>query len=298
MSKEKDQIIKYTIVPKNDKEDYDSNFKLSLTEFAKALEGKALLAPLILYNSDLDIPLDMDESLIDYIIYTDKDNILNVIKKQELTDVFRTLVIHGFDVTLDEIREIYCPMSRRNQADICINTIQDLELDNNLTFYLYNDLDLCSEDEWQETKDNLQQDMKEYIEEYKSYEDMTEEDLMNLLMFFDTFDEINLRDESNDDSLLSILENALKAKEEKKQEPKAPIPFPVPSDLNTNSPKKEEEMEPMITVAYEYESYISLNKLSDDLYTIQDDDYEVLLTADQIDFIMQAYNRIKDKPVK
>jgi hypothetical protein len=303
MSKEKDQIIKYTIVPKNDKEDYDSNFKLSLTEFAKALEGKALLAPLILYNSDLDIPLDMDESLIDYIIYTDKDSILNVIKKQELTDVFRTLVIHGFDVTLDEVREIYCPLSRRNQADICINTIQDLELDNNLTFYLYNDLDLCPEDEWQETKDNLQQDMKDYIEEYKSYEDMTEEDLMNLLpMFFDTFDEIDLREESDDDdSLLSILENAIKAKEakeEKKQEPKAPIPFPVPSESKSNLPEKEEEMEPMITVAYEYESYISLNKLSDDLYTIQDDDYEVLLTADQIDFIMQAYNRIKDKPVK
>ena len=81
MSKEKDKIIKYTIVPKNDNDDYDSNFKLSLTEFAKALDGKALLAPLILYNSDLDIPLDMDETIEDYMIYTDKDNLLSVIKR-------------------------------------------------------------------------------------------------------------------------------------------------------------------------------------------------------------------------
>ena len=43
--KEKGQIIKYTIVPRNDKDDYDSNFRLSLTEFAKSLDGKVLLAP-------------------------------------------------------------------------------------------------------------------------------------------------------------------------------------------------------------------------------------------------------------
>ena len=207
MSKEKDKIIKYTIVPRNDDENYDSNFKLSLTEFAKALDGKALLAPLIIYNSDLDIPLDMDESLEDYMVYTDKDNLLSVIKRQETTDVFRTLIIHGFDISLDEIREIYCPLARRNQADICINTIQELELDSNLTFYLYDDLDKCDDEEWDDTKEQLAQDMKDYIDEYKNYESMDESELMDLLPFF-----FNDSMDYDDDSLMSCLDEAFKQK--------------------------------------------------------------------------------------
>ena len=289
MSKEKDKIIKYTIVPKNDKEDYDSNFKLSLTEFAKVLDGKALLAPLILYNSELDIPMNMEDSLEEYIMYTDKENILDVIKKYEVTDVFRTLVIHGFDVSLDEVRDIYCPLARRNQADICINTIQDLELDNNLTFYLYDDLDLCSDEEWEETKENLEQDMLDYIEEYKTFEEMDDEDIMSLLPLF-----------FGDDCDGDLLQSLYKKDEKENKDDNKVINLPTPKldkDKFLNE-EEEEEREKMITVAYDYDGYIALNKLGEDLYTIEDDDYEILMSADQIDFIMQAYNRIKDKPVK
>jgi hypothetical protein len=298
MSKDKDKIIKYTIVPKNDKDDYDSNFKLSLTEFAKALDGKALLAPLIIYNSDLDIPLDMDESLEDYMVYTDKDNLLSVIKRQETTDVFRTLIIHGFDISLDEIREIYCPLARRNQADICINTIQELELDSNLTFYLYDDLDKCDDDEWDDTKEQLAQDMKDYIDEYKNYESMDESDLMDLLPFF--FDDSM---DYDGDSLLSSLDEAFKQKakekKEKKEEPKAQVPIPLPKDTKKLDDIDEKEEGRMITLSYDNGiNFIALNKLGDDLYTIEDDEGEVLLSAEQIDYIMYAYNKIKDKQVQ
>lgn len=298
MSKDKDKIIKYTIVPKNDKDDYDHNFKLSLTEFAKALDGKALLAPLIIYNSDLDIPLDMDESLEDYMVYTDKDNLLNVIRRQETTDVFRTLIIHGFDISLDEIREIYCPLARRNQADICINTIQELELDSNLTFYLYDDLDKCDDDEWDDTKEQLAQDMKDYIDEYKNYESMDENEIMDLLPFF--FDSMDY----DGDSLLNSLDEAFKQKakdkkEKKEEEPKAQVPIPLPKDVKKLDDISEKEESKMITLSYDDGlNYIALNKLGDDLYTIEDDDGEVLLSAEQIDYIMYAYNKIKDKQVQ
>ena len=298
MAKEKDKIIKYTIIPKNDKDDYDTNFKLSLTEFAKVLSGKSLLAPLILYNSDLDIPLDMDESLEDYIVYTDQDNLLSAIKKQESIDVFRTLVIHGFEISLDEVRDIYCPIARRNQADVCINTIGELELDNNLTFYLYDDLDKCSDEEWDETKEQIEQDMQNYIDEYKNFEEMDEEDLMNLLPLF--FGESDGYDE---ESLMDILDNALAKKKENNDEEDndekdnkiIPMPLPIESD---NSSEEEIEKQ-IISCSYKCQgTYIALNKLDNDLYTIEDDDYEVLLDADQIDFIIQAYNRIKNKSIK
>ena len=59
----------------------------------------------------------------------------------------------------------------------------------------------------------------------------------------------------------------------------------------------EEENQKMMTLSYDDgKSFIALNKLGDDLYTIEDDEGEVLLSADHIDFIMYAYNRIKDKP--
>lgn len=290
--KEKGQIIKYTIVPRNDKDDYDSNFRLSLTEFAKSLDGKVLLAPLILYNSDLDIPMDMDDSLEEYIIYTDEDNLLDTIRKQETLDVFRSLVIHGFDVSLDDVRDVYCPLARRNQADICINTIQDLELDNNLTFYLYDDLDQCPEEEWQETKDNLEQDMKDYIEEYRAIEDMDDDEIFDLLPLF--FEDETIQ------SFKKIMDSKEEVKEEKKDEvplKKDVMPIPLFDNITTNEPEQKERPK-AITVSYEYDGYIALNKLDDDLYTIEDDDYEVLMSAEQIDFIVQAYNRIKDKPVK
>ena len=305
MSKDREQIIKYTLVPKNDKEEYDSNFRLSLTEFAKALDGKVLVAPLILYNSDLDIPLDMDESLEEYIIYTDKDNLLSVIKKQETIDVFRTLVIHGFDISLDEVRDVFCPLARRNQANVCINTIKEIDLDNNLTFYLYDDLDEASDEEWEETKQQLEQDMKDYIDEYKNFEDMDEEDLMDFLPFF--LDEMKDYDEDEalGDSLMDVIDNALKQKElkdkenkEKEKENKQPINVPVPVNTNKLNDINEKEVEKMITLSYDDgKAFIALNKLGDDLYTIEDDEGEVLLSADHIDFIMYAYNRIKDKPV-
>jgi hypothetical protein len=304
MSKDLGKIIKYTIVPRNDNDDYDHNFKLSLTEFAKSLEGKSLLAPLIIYNSDLGIPMDIDESLEDYIIYTDKDDLLGVIRKQEINDVFRTLVIHGYDISLDEIRDIYCPIARRNNADLCINTIQDLELDSNLTFYLSDELDKVDDEEWEETKQTLEEEMLAYIEEYKLFEEMNEEEFNDMLPQF-----LNELLDLDGTSLIDMLDNSCKdrkkgnkktEKDTKKiEEPKEIKQLPAPINTKTITEKKETlPMFKPITLSYECDGYVSLNKLEDDLYTIQDDDYEILLNEDQMDFVIEAYNRIKNKKLK
>ena len=277
----KENIIKYTIVPANDKDDYESNFKLSLNEFAKAVDGngKALVCPLIVYNADLDIPLNMDKMIEDYIIYATEEQVLDVIRKHESTEVLRTLIVHGFDISLDEVRDIYCPLSRRNECDVCINVIRDIELDSNLTFYLYNDLDEQDDEEWEETLAALEEDMWSYIEDYKALEEMEDEDIFEMLPFL-------LGDEEGAD----IQQMIKKIKD--KEEPAPPPVLAKPQELKDEEPRKS------ITCAYDYDGYIAINKLDEDLYTIEDDDYEVVLTADQIDFLFQQYNRIKDKPVK
>ena len=279
----KENIIKYTIVPANDKDDYESNFRLSLNEFAKAVDGngKALVCPLIIYNADLDIPLNMDKMIEDYIIYATEEQVLDVIRKHESTEVLRTLIVHGFDISLDEVRDIYCPLSRRNECDICINVIRDIELDSNLTFYLYNNLDEQDDEEWEETLAALEEDTWNYIEDYKALEEMDNDDILDMLPFL-------LGDTDADGESIQQMIKKIKDKEE-------PAPPPV---LAKPQESKDEEPRKSITCAYDYDGYIAINKLDEDLYTIEDDDYEVVLTADQIDFLFQQYNRIKDKPVK
>ena len=286
-----DKVIKYTIIPRNEDDNYDKNFRLSLKEFAKALESKSLVAPLIIYNSELDIPMDMEEELEEYCIYSSEENLLDTIRNQENTDVFRCLIIHGFDITLDEVRDVYCSISRKNEADICINVIQDSELGENLTFYLRNDLDKYSDEEWEEDKKQIEDDMQEYIDEYLAYDDLSEEDMMDLLPFLltgdmDKFDEL--------------------MKEKKKEQPKEVketkdnlIHIPLPMNFNKDIEELEEESTSnAITCSYEYDSLIAISKVEEDFYIIEDDDYEIALTLDQMMFLMESFNRIKDKPVK
>ena len=110
-------------------------------------------------------------------------------------------------------------------------------------------------------------------------------------------------------SLIDMLDNSCKdrkkgnkktEKDTKKiEEPKEVKQLPAPTNTKTITEKK--EILPMfkpITLSYECDGYVSLNKLEDDLYTIQDDDYEILLNEDQMDFVIEAYNRIKNKKLK
>jgi hypothetical protein len=290
-----DKVIKYTIIPRNEEENYDKNFRLSLKEFAKALESKSLVAPLIIYNSELDIPMDMEEELEEYCIYSSEDNLLDTIRNQENTDVFRCLIIHGFDISLDEVRDVYCSISRKNEADVCINVIQDSEIGENLTFYLRNDLDKYSDEEWQEDKKQIEDDMQEYIDEYLAYDELSEEDMMDLLPFLlsgdmDKFDE-----------LIKEKKEKEKVPEKKTETDDKIIHIPLPMNFNKDLEKLEEEEESTsnaITCSYEYDSLIAISKVDEDFYIIEDDDYEIALTLDQMMFLMESFNRIKDKPVK
>jgi hypothetical protein len=283
----KECIIKYTIIPANDKEDYEKNFKLSLSEFCKATNSdKALVCPLIVYNSELDISLDLDRSIEDFIVYSDKEDLVATIRRHENSDVIRSLIIHGFDITLDEVRDIYCPISRRGDLDICINTIQDMELDSNLTFYLYNDLDDLEEDEWRETKNALEEDMLNYIEEYKAVGALENDELIDMLPF--------LFGDGDDEELDALIEK-IKNKDKKEEPEKVNAPVPLFKDEPRPVPQQQLNNK-AITCSYEDgEDFFSISKVEEDMFIIEDNDYEMLFTADQIDFLFQQYNRIKDK---
>lgn len=298
-----EKIIKYTIMPKNEDDDYSQNFKLSIREFAKAMEDKTLVAPLIVYNSDLDIPLDMEKEIEKYVFYSDKEGLAGLIKKQETTDYFRCLILHGFDISLDEVRDIYCPLSRRNDADICINVVQELDYEGlsfkeNLTFYLRNDLDNCTEEEWEEDKKAIEDDMDEYINEWLSYDDLSEEDMMELLPYLMTGD--------LDEFDKKMAEKKKKMPVKKDDDNGKVLYIPLPEELKKGEKpemkpieeaNEEEKLDRSITCLYECDRLIALTKIDDDLFLIEDDNYEIEVDLDQMQFLIESFNRIKDKPV-
>ena len=297
-----EKIIKYTIMPKNEDDDYSQNFKLSLREFAKALEDKTLVAPLIIYNSDLDIPLDMEQEIEKYVFYTDKDGLAALIKKQETTDYFRCLILHGFDISLDEVREIYCPLSRRNEADVCVNVIEDLNFEGfnfkeNLTFYLRNDLDNCTEEEWEEDKKAIEDDMEEYINEWLSYDDLSEEDMMELLPYLMSgdLDEFDKKIAEKRKKMPAKKDD--KADDDKTDNGKL-LYIPLPEELLSKEKEQEQEIEKYISCVYECDTLIAISKIDEDVFLIENDNYEIEVDLDQMNFLIESFNRIKNKPLK
>jgi hypothetical protein len=293
-------------MPKNEDDDYSQNFKLSLREFAKALEDKTLVAPLIIYNSDLDIPLDMEQEIEKYVFYSDKDGLAALIKKQETTDYFRCLILHGFDISLDEVREIYCPLSRRNEADVCVNVIEDLNFEGfnfkeNLTFYLRNDLDNCTEEEWEEDKKSIEDDMEEYINEWLSYDDLSEEDMMELLPYLMSGD----LDEF--DKKMAEKRKKMPAKKDDKADNGKVLYIPLPEELLSEDkkpemkepePESDQEVEKYISCVYECDTLIAISKIDEDVFLIENDNYEIEVDLDQMNFLIESFNRIKNKPLK
>jgi UDP-N-acetylmuramoylalanine-D-glutamate ligase len=141
---------------------------------------------------------------------------------------------------------------------------------------------------------DVHRDMQEYIDEYLAYDELSEEDMMDLLPFLlsgdmDKFDE-----------LIKEKKEKEKVPEKKTETDDKIIHIPLPMNFNKDLEKLEEEESTSnaITCSYEYDSLIAISKVDEDFYIIEDDDYEIALTLDQMMFLMESFNRIKDKPVK
>lgn len=291
-----EMVIKFTLIPYNDKEDYERNFNLSLQEFAKYLKGRTLLAPLIVYNSELDIPIDNE--LEDYTVYCCQSQIEDVIRRQELNDVFRTLILHGFNITMDDVRDKYLAIARRNNANICVNVISDIDCDSNITLYLEDDIDKKSDEEWETLKEGMEKEIKDCIADYNDgFYDMMDDDFMDAEDLFETLmDVLNNAERPNKKSeeiMNDIMRDMPKPKPINKPEGKI---IPLPSNTSKLDELTDSDFEDDV-VSFSYgrnDAHILLSAINNDLFIIEDDEYEMLLSKDQIEFLIDAYYRIQD----
>lgn len=272
-----DMIVKYTLMPFNEEEDYEHFFSLSLRELAKNTKDKSLLAPLIVYNSELDVPMDND--LEEYTVYCNEEQILEVIKRQEINDVFRTLIIHGFDVSMDDLKDIYIGIARRNNADLCINVIQDTGIDSNITLYIDSNIEKSEGKVWELQKQEMYDEIDSFIDNYDSYEayDYTPEEIASVENFLEAL----LGDYAEMPTP--------KKKEDKKEEQESNKIIPL------NQPKEEPEKEHTISFSFENgDDVVRISGTDDDLYVIEENDYEVVLSKVQMEFIIESYHKILD----
>lgn len=286
MSKNNDEmIVKYTLMPFNEEDDYEHFFSLSLRELAKNTKDKSLLAPLIVYNSELDVPMDND--LEEYTVYCNREQILEVIRKQEVTDVFRTLILHGFDISMDEMKETYIGIARRNNADLCINIIQDTGIDSNITLYIDSSIEKSDEKLWEMQKKEMDEEIKEFISNYDNYEtyDYTPEEIESVENFLE--------------ALFGDFESLPKRKDnaEKKEDDSNNKIISLPTSSIQNVALKEDLEVEEDNIAYSFENNGDIVKVAcidKDLFVIEENDYEVALNLKQMEFVIECYYKIID----
>ena len=292
-----DMIIKYTLMPLNEDDDYEHFFNLSLRELAKNTSDKSLLAPLILYNSDLDVPMDND--LEEYTIYCNEEQIIEVIKRQEINDVFRTLILHGFNISMDQLKNDFIKIARRNNANLCINVIQDTGIDSNITLYIDSDIENSDDKLWELQKQEMWDEVDEFIKNYDNYDyyDYSSEDIESVENFLEAL--------FNDCGF-----NSSKDKKEKKEKQKGkesetkiiPLNDAAFETLfsneckNTEEPVDKEEIEEDV-IAFSFEinnDIIKVACVDEELIVIEENDYEIALNLKQMDFVMECYKKILD----
>ena len=292
-NKEDEILIKYTLMPFNEEDDYEHFFSLSLREFAKNTKDKTLLAPLIIYNSELDVPMDND--LEEYTVYCNESQILDVIKKQEVNDVFRTLVLHGFDISIDDLKEVYITIARRNQSDLCINVIQDTGIDSNITLYIDSSIEQSEGKVWDLQKQEMYSEIDSFIKNYDSYDyyDYSEEDIASVENFLE--------------ALLDKIDIPEKSKDKKEEKPAAKnnvttLSLVSSTDFEDVEHNEEKDIEEdVIAFSFEHnDDTIKIACVDEELYVIEENDYEIVLNQAQMEFIVECYSKIlkmqKDKP--
>ena len=295
-----DMIVKYTLMPFNEEEDYEHFFSLSLRELAKNTKDKSLLAPLIVYNSELDVP--MDNELEEYTVYCNKEQILEVIKRQEINDVFRTLIIHGFDIDMDDLKDIYIGIARRNNADLCINIIQDTGIDSNITLYIDSSIEKSEGKVWELQKQEMYNEIDSFIDNYDSYEvfdysDYTPEEIESVENFLDAlFNDCGMDSLIRDREKKNAKESNKKELEEPKENNNKVIPLNAsPKELKDYEHEDIEVEEDVVSYSFENNGdIVKISCIDEDMFVIEENSYEVVLNLKQMDFIVNCYDLIID----
>jgi hypothetical protein len=285
--------IKYTIVPRDILEDAIYESGVALTENAMVIE------PIIIFNSTMDLGIEQDiynneipESNTRF--STEKD-LYKILLEENEDEFCNTIIINGFNIDLNFVREKIAPLSKKSDKIFSINVLSDKRKFTNYTVYLNNTLlEDYSDDEWKEYITDfykefdvsLAQDKEEYSlskEKYRAAEEKIN-DFLNKLLGIDQE------------------QSSVPAKKEKKEELDEEIEVEISEergrylvDSSKDKPvikAKSEEREHYESYTYEDNDGLVCISLDGDCLIIANEDDEILFDKKYIDQIIEFLSRL------
>lgn len=285
--------IKYTIVPRDILEDAIYESGVALTENAMVIE------PIIIFNSTMDLGIEQDiynneipESNTRF--STEKD-LYKILLEENEDELCNTIIINGFNIDLNFVREKIAPLSKKSDKIFSINVLSDKRKFTNYTVYLNNTLlEDYSDDEWKEYITDfykefdvsLAQDKEEYSlskEKYRAAEEKIN-DFLNKLLGIDQE------------------QSSVPAKKEKKEELDEEIEVEISEergrylvDSSKDKPAikaKSEEREHYESYTYEDNDGLVCISLDGDCLIIANEDDEILFDKKYIDQIIEFLSRL------
>ena len=267
--------IKYTIVPKENVETciFESGVKLS--------ESDTIINPMVIFNVNMELGIEQDiygDNIDqDNVRFTQESNLLSVLSEANDEDFCNTVIINGFNIDLDYIRDNIAKLAQKSGKIYSINVISDKRKYTNFTLNLTSEIsNELTDEEWElykkDYEESFEESLAQDVEENKIRPRCTEEEaeraMAELLKAICGIDNSDMPDD-DEGSLLAIIDN----------KDNAIVPSKKESDYQAYSFANNDGM---VTIEAEYDQLV-----------IMDEEHEVVFPRSYIDFIIDTLNKLK-----
>lgn len=283
--------IKYTIVPKDNIEAsiFESGVKLS--------ESSIVIDPIIIFNANMELGIESEIYGNDVdpenIKFAHSKSLLKALMEANDERFSNTIIINGFDIDLDFVRNHIAKMAKRSDKIFSINVVSDKRKYTNFTLNLTSEIGAeFTDEEWEDYKkdyeESFEKSLEQDIEENKIRPRDSEEDAKKAVtellkaLYGLTDEDI---EEDDEGGLTLELKDSPKLLTDDSDDDQLPMVLNGPKRL----PKKE---------AYEAYSYannngmVTIERYGKELI-IMDEEHDVVIPLEFKDFIIDVLNKIK-----
>lgn len=142
--------IKYSYIPKNKLTDgILSSLTHSLNKYGDFIDEFKIID-----NKDLGIriyPKEMSDCLSSC---SQEDITREIIEHAQDEDV-DLIIINGFDISFDEIRDVYCAIAEEYDIMLCINKAVDYDINSNVSVTIDTEIVNIEDSEWETSKEEM-----------------------------------------------------------------------------------------------------------------------------------------------
>lgn len=193
--------IKYTYVPSDNADD----------GMMQVLFSKDIIYTNMITIDNAARGIFIEPEMKDMVTFATEKNLNEVIKKTAMNPECETLILNGFNISMDDVRNKYVDLAKKYDIYLCINTISD-KVSKNVTVYFDYAITDLSDKEWEDVKIKTNETIKEKLKEKEnSFESKFLSDIMgydiNKLEKLDDIEDINIKETytySNEDEEITI----------------------------------------------------------------------------------------------